>query len=775
MRVLVLVLTLTAAPALSQALDPAQQASPLEVSLDGEPLAPMPAGAEQTTTLTVQRQMADEPAPGPGEVELELATGEEAGCRLADKRLQLDPATGRARTQLHCQPREPRTWPIEVHADPAVGRSDTWTDALTVQPDELAGSLAAGTAEGYRFPLNVTLTPRNLDQAQVDLALEAHLVDGTRGFQPDPLQLTADGSTATRELLALQGSGTYTITAEATGPRVHAWNGSTQVTVPEPPDGDTLAIDLVVDRANASLSLTEDPVNEDGKHKAPGETITTRIQADGTDHVNVTVTRPANDEAIPLAETIVTADGDGVAEHTFAHAPLPAGPLQVQARAGEAQTKRTVHVPDRTATTTLSGPDRTTREDRGWQGNLTIEDPNFGSTPMDPGPIEGLPDVSWTVYKGARYGSAEAEGFAVEIGSHAGASNGTAPTSTVTWPADEPATIGPGWARVPVHVQPPSEAQLRDYRLSVYEAASGDLLATAPFELYRVQLDAGPPRAHEPWPVDVATTNVPDEAHLDLRLARNGTSIANQTLAEAGAWRPDLPELPAQSTLTVEASLNTSQAPPTSAATLTRTVPQRPAQVDVHPVLDGVATTTPVLVHPAGAHELALVHDAYDPNTGPVNVSQVQLAGPGDPDWSIQRPEEGLTKLQVPAGSTPGRYAVQLHLDDGRVHEVPVHVGEIVRLGVDGPEALQLDAGEPRTVEVNVTNLGNLALEGVQIQLATEANVSARAGNGTTWVPEGRALGFSLGPGQTRGLPVELEAHEPGQARLELTVAGVVP
>lgn len=761
--------------------DPAPAPEP-RVAIDADEPGPRPAGDHQRLTVEVHRQIGEHPVRGPGRVNLTLQAPAEANCGPRAQTVHLDPLTGRGTGQIDCRPLAPGEHSLGLEARSTASRPGRASLELPVEPDRLEGELEAGTPENYTVPLNLTLEPVHLDQAPVDVSLQALLVEAPLGVRPQPFTVRADGSTVTRELTALQGSGTYEITAFVEGELTRDWNATTHVQVPGPASGDTLAIDATIE-ANATVELADDPINDDGKHKDPGDEITTRFKAQGTDHVNVTVYRTQGGEPVELARSILETDDDGRAEHVFTHEPLPAGPLWVQGQAGDSQSRRNVSLQDRSPSADLAGPLNSSL-DAGWQGDLTLRDPNFGSTALDPGPLQGLPDVDWTVYKGARWGSAEAEGFQVEIGPDSGASNGTAHTSTIPWPEGHgQATVGPGWARVPVHVQPPADAELRDYRLSVYQNASQDLLATAPFVLYQVSLEAhGDPIAGRPWPIEVHTANLDEQTTLEVQLSRDGQPIANASMEADGVWRPRLPSsLPNGTQLRVEAHANHTDSPPEGPpdALLERSMTERTPEVEVHPVLDGVPTTTPVTLHPAHAHEVEIAYTAYDANTGLLDVTSVELTGPeGTPGWDLQRPGEGRVTLEVPADVDPGRYELQLHLDDpeATVAEIGLEAGTIARLTVEGPDQLQLTAGETTQVTVNVTNRGNVPVQAVRAVLDTGLDVTAAAWDGADWKPAGDRLDLPLAPGERSQVPVRLTAgSQAGEGRLELTLAGVLP
>jgi hypothetical protein len=766
----VLLVALAAAPAIAHAAPSSVHPSPVRLTLDAAPPDPMPVGAEQRITFQVQRHLDGEPVPGPGRVNLTLTDEATGLCEPVTQTVTLDPRTGQSRASATCAPASLGDRELGAIARSTASRPGTWNATLAVQPDELAGQLATGPAEGYRFPVDLSLTPEHLDRANLTVHLLAR--QGAQlGFQAEPIATLANGSTITRELVALHGGGNYEVHARAEGPLVHDWQDQASVHVPEPPPEASLALDVGIEADDAQVHLTGDEANEEGVSIAPGDPLTTRVQAGNADHVEVTVTR---EPGVELARSLVETGPEGEAEHTFAHEPLPAGPIQVQARAGNATATRNATVTDEPATVDVTGPTRVDRNTT-WQGNLTLRDPNFGSTPTDPGPITALPDLAWTVYKGARYGSVEAESLTVRIGDENGTSNGTIDASRITWPNDTRAGIGDGLARLPVRIEAGAEAELRDYRLSLYR--DGDLVASQPFELHEVDLTPRrEPRAGQHWPVDVTTANVPGEVRLEL--FHEDDLVTHGTTNGTSPWRPMLPdELPADTTLRLEAHVANASAAPD--ALVRHRMSDRPASVDVHPVLDGTPARAPVPVHPAHAHEIELAYRAFDPNTGPRNLTEVALTGPTrDPGWQLDRPEPGLVRLAVPTGAPAGRYEVGFHLDPASppAETVSLQVGEIVRLSAQGPDEVQLDPDEAERVDITVTNRGNVPVEAVRFALDTELAITGQASNGTARVAADEPLGVGLAPGETRQLALHLQAEQAsGEDEATITVAGVLP
>lgn len=777
------VLLLAPASALGSAA-PTDPGSPLAWSL--EPTAQpgtLHAGEHGAIELRVQRTAHGQPLPGPGRAELALAAPEPAGCEPEHQTVALDPTTGEATATIDCRPQRPGTWPLHAEARSAGHRPGTWATELAVQPDRLTGQLGLGEPEDHRFPARLTLEPAHLDAAPVEVTLEARLADTSLGFREPPIETRADGTAIEHELVALHGPGPYRVHATAESPLTRAWTGEATVTVPEPAQGDTLDVEAIVEAPNATVELANDPINDDDKRKYPGQTLTTRFETENTDYVNVTVYRQADGERIELAQRYVATDETGQAEHAFAHEPLPAGTLWVEGSAGEATARRNASIPDVDPEASIAGPGLAFPDAAPWQGNLTLSDANFGSTARDPGPLQGLPDVDWVLYRGRSSGSAEAEGFTVRIGEDAGTSNGTARTSSLTWPTTSPpAEAADGHARLPVAIEPPPDAEARGYRLSLYEHGTGDLLTTHPFTVQDVDVETlQEPRPGRAWPIEIRIADPGAETPVTLRLLHEGTPLANATVSEDATWEPALPSpMPAGTTLRLEAHVaSPGRDEPILHTTIEETVPELGPEVRVHPALDGVPTPPPIALHPANEHHLALAYHAYDPNEGPLTVTDVTIRGPSGPvSWPIETTGQDEIEVDVPAGLPAGRYRVDLDVEGlaDPVEALALDAGDIVRLAIDGPEEVRLPRNEPAEMNVTVENRGNLPIEHVRFFLDTELDLDAEVSNATVRMPASEPVGIGLDPGEARELTLELEARgQPGRGELSITVAGVIP
>lgn len=782
---LLALLGLAAAPALAHLVPPEADGSPTRLSLEADPPDPIPAGANQTMELEVQRRAVGEPIPG--RVNVTLREGASA-CGPEHQTVLLDPLTGNASARIECQPVRPGNLSLAVEARATTGPPSRWNASLKVLPDALQGTFTVGPVEAYRFPVTLALEPEHLEQAPVQLEVAGQLEASQLGFTTDPVEAVADGTTTTRELVARHGPGTYDLTAKATGPRTETWTANATLAVPEPPEDDQLEVNVTIEEGEPAVWLangTDDPDddNEPFKKRRPGWTLTTILETQHADEVNVSVLRFQGGEPITLAEDTLPVGDDPIVEHTFGHDPLPAGLLWVEAETGSTRAVRNATVVDLSTKGTLSGPHTLLGDARPWQAELTLEDRNLGSTELDPGPVFGLPDLEWTIYRGHSGGNTRPDGFQIQVGPFSGGTNGTAQTSRIPWPQGaDGVAVDDGEARLPVAVHPPEDVEAGDYRLSIYEAED-ELVTTGRFTLApapKVSLEAPPPRPGGSWPVEVTIEDRIPNTSVDLAVLHEGEPLAETNLTSNGTWRPSLPvPLPAGTNVTVEAHGRWPGRPTPGQpdAIVEATVPDLPANVTVHPVLDGQPTPAPIPVHPALAHEIELAYTAIDPNTGPLNLTDVRIDGPGaTDDWRIQQDEASL-RVHVPANATVGRYTIELATEGSQTNAttIPLDVAPALRLAVDGPDELELAPGEVATVNLTVRNRGNVPVPRARLVLDTRLNLTARAWNGTDWIDAGDALDVGLSPGDEAELPVRLEAHgDPGRDQVRLTLAGVL-
>lgn len=732
---------------------------PVDVSLEG-PTGSMPGVA------------------GPVELELDAPGG--TRCELADERATLDPVTGRAQTRMTCRPRDPGAQGLTVTARSPPHAPGSWTGDLRVQPDRLTGDLSLGDPDGYEIPYEAELAPEHLNEAEVDVRWSGDLDGSPLAFRLDPRPWTAaPGHEHHGRIEARHGPGTYDVTLDADGPRVERFQAMGTVHVPEPPSGDTLALNVTVEPGQPSVSLTGDSVNDDGKNKRPGDDLITRFTAGHTDEVRLEVTRRVAGARVPLAVENVSVDADGDGEHRFSHPALPAGLVTVTARAGDSSAARTAQIRDVGTEAQLSGPEAVLADGRQVDFEIELTDRNFGSTPLDPGPVFGLPDVRWKVLDW----SVPVEGWNVSIGPFEGGPEGMATTSRVPWPNGTAwAEATDGAARMPLTVQPPPEVEPDDYRISLYDP-DGDRIGGASIELGpapELSLKADPPRPGQPWPVRLDVANPTERFSANLSLTVDGRTVANRSLDGGGNTSLPIPEaLPAGTSVSVEARGWWPGRPPVDGpdSRVATGIPALAPIVSVDPTLDGAPTPPPLAVHPASAHEVDLRPTAVDPNGDPVAVS-AKVTGPDGTtlDWTGSDAGE----LAIPRGAPPGRYSVEVQASspDGTVDtSVPIDVGSITRLRLAGPDEIELREGQTVEASLAVRNAGTAKVKTLVLSARNETRLNLTVGSGDDRVELGEPIEVDLAAGAEATIPLHVRAPpgSTGPHPLRLTVAGGPP
>lgn len=757
---------------------------PMALSVDADPPSPMPAGASQEIGLTIQREADGRPVAGPGRVEVRLLAGAQAGCGPEQQSVDLDPATGRGQALLLCQPTRPGLASLEVEASSPMSRTGSWRAPLDVQPDVLEGSLAISEAEGYHLPVRIDLYPRHLEQAPVNVTIEGHLAEADLGFRNEPLSIMAkEDSSMSSSVLARHGPGTYAFHAKVTGPLTHDWTMRHNLTVPEPPSEGSLSLNATVGEAEPSVALPSTSVNEDGKRKYPGDRLITRLRTAHADAVNVSVYRNEAGEPIELAQEQLAVDEEGRAEHVFAHEPLPAQRLWVQAQTGESSVARTAIIRDASASAEIEGSGQVLADGRAWEGTLHLFDRNFGSTSMDSGPIFGLPNLTWTVYKGLSY---RPEGFQVTLGPFSGPGEGQAATDRIPWPQGaQGVDVAPGQASFPLLVEPPADVDPGSYRISVYDG-DGDRLGGEAWELIappRPVLEVGQPVPGKPLAIDLAIEDAVEDTSVDVRVLVDDQPIANATRETNASLEIQLPSpIPAGRNVEVQAWAHWPGRPATQApdALVVETVPELPPNVSVHPMVDGMPAQAPLSLHPAHPHEIELVYQALDPHEGPLDAGNltVSVHGPAGPvAWETNLSAASIV-VDVPADIPPGAYEILIEAAGSKAtgqERMPLEIASTLRLHLEGPEDITLKQGATREVKLVVANRGSLPVEQITPFVQTELDLEARVSNGTEWQPAGTTLGHPLAPGESAELVLELTPNgASGSGRIDVIVAGVV-
>lgn len=756
--------------------------SPLTtLTVDAPSLPAVQAGEHLEHELTVQLDGPLGPMPGLAtEVNLTLEAPGWAGCYLPST-TQLNTISGEASVTLACRPLAAGQATVTVTASSPPHGTGHWDQTLTVDPDTLLGELSLDAPEGYEVPVVLDVAPEHLDTAAADLTLSGDLEGSPLGFVLEPTPITLDSSAIDRSVLARHGPGNYSLTAHLDGPDVEPLTLTEQVHVPAPPEDDELELNVTVEPGEPSVNFTDDSVNADGKRKRPGDTLITRLETTYAETVNVTVTRSVGNASVMLARETLEVDASGEAEHRFTHDVLPSGLLRVTATAGNSSVTRTAQIQDLNPDASATLPAEALADGRTLSGTITLEDPNHGSTPMDPGPIWGLPDVTWRVLKG----SLTAEGFNVSIGPFSGGPEGTAETSRVPWPNGTSwADVTDGQAEIPVEVTPPLDVDPGTYTLSLYDP-DGDRLGGASIELTptpTLGLDAETPLPGEPWRFNVTISDpVPGtSAHVVLNVTDEDPVF--WTFVENTSKEIVLPEpmaAGANVTLNATGDWPGRPSPPTPDAALPLTIPDVPPELDLHPSVDEVPVPAPLALHPAAGHTVRLNPQAVDPNGDPVETSARVLAPDGTATGWANVTEAGPV-IEVPAGPSPGRYTVEATATSqnaSTTRTLALDVGEITRVRLAGPTSLTLNEGASTTTEVTLTNAGTVPLTSGLIAVDADTGLDVALLDNGTRLALDEPVPLELAPGMARTFTLEVTAaaDAEGARSLRLTAAGVAP
>lgn len=741
------------------------------------------AGQQVSMDGIVQLQGPTGDMPGLGtEVDLSLEAAEASGCRLEATSTRLDTTSGSLPFGLICRPEAPGNHTLRVLAEAEPHGSGTWDGTLVVQPDRLTARLSAGPVDGFGVALTLTAEPEHLASAPVELVLTSELAGTVLGFQ-ETHAMDADGDPVEIPWTARHGPGTYTVDALLDGPLTETWNTSLTIEVPEPPTNATLDLNVTIEGPGPQVNLTGDSVNDDGKTKSPGQELITRLAAEHTDTVDISVLRPVGNDTVLLANQTLTVEPDGSVEHRFSHPVLPAGPLIVQAQAGDSSVARTAQIRDTSTDAEVTGPAKLLGDGRPLELTGRIVDDNLGSTALDPGPVWGLPDITWRVLKGSQ----TADGWTVSLGAFSGGPEGTAELSRLSWPDGGPwASVTDGAAELVVALVPPADVEPGEYRVSLY-GPDGDRIGGQTFDVLpppSIGLTGDPPVPLEGWPVNLTVEDPADGLAVNLTVTADGQPVDNRTFDGPATPSFELPDpLPAGTPVAVEAWATWPGRPPTDQpdARLEATVPALEPRIEAWTSLDGRPMPGPLAVHPAGAHTVEIHPQAVEPNGEPVELTARILAPDGQTaPWEII--VEGTVTVEVPADPPPGRYTVELvartPTDEPVVHPVAIDVAPVTRLAVDGPEALQLATDTPGVLAVNVTNTGTSTFHGIVADLRGPSGLTGTIGlRGKQAVALGETVPVSLEPGGSRQLELSLDASqvEQGSHEARLTVAGVIP
>lgn len=714
-------------------------------------------------------------------VRLTLTAPEGADCRVEPLVAQVPPGGGEAGLSLRCERPLPGLHPLDLRAEGARGNA-TWNATWPVARDTVDGVLHAAAPVGYTLPVRLEVAPAHLDEAPVNLTWAGTLVDTPLGFASGPEVWTArPGATLERELTAVHGPGTYRLEARLDGPWTEPAALAAEVTVPAPPPTDRFELNVTVAPGEPGVALTGDSVNGDGKRKRPDQALLTRLKAWNTTTVDVAVHRARGTELVLLEETTLPVDGSGRAEHAFQPGTLPAGLVLVEARAGDAAVARTAQFLDVAGDALVVGPVSLFGDGRALNATLTLEDANFGSTPLDPGPVWGLPDLSWRLFRGSRV----EEGWTVALGPFSAGSEGTALLSRLAWPQGASwARIEPGRVDVPLSLVPPREVREGTVRLSLYDP-DGRRVGGHTFAVEappRLALDAEEPVPGQPWTTTLSLEGAPTGTRVRLALLVDGQRVNETERSEEGPWTVTLPfPLRAGTTVRLEAwgHWPGRPAPALPDAHVERRVPSLPPTLTPHLSLDGHSTTAPLALHPAHAHRLEVLPGLVDPNGDPATLT-TRLLGPDDEplDWPTSAGETIV--VEVPEAATPGRSILELHgrTADGEATErIALDVGALARLRVTGPRTVHLLPGASHEVALEAANAGSVHLSGLALLADLPAGLDAVVHHVGPPIPLGEVVPLPLAPGERAPLRLVLTAAPSARVAAEIpfTVLGVLP
>lgn len=685
----------------------------------------------------------------------------------------------------------------------------------------------ADTTTPFTWSLAAQHTPANASEA---LRWEAGSGEGVA---------SSEGGAWNASFRARYGTGRYVLTLTAAAPPRAPASAVLELDVPEvrtdavevdlafevppapggpPSDAGDLAggVPLVLEvpaDAPTTLRFASDAVNADGKAKAPGSALLTRVvlaDPDGLrDVARVTFTYARNDSGHLVTveqhahEAFNATATQAALEDRFDTSPMRDGAYVCTVRVeGRSTTSvsRTFLLLDTAPDTqvalasasVLPGPTELT-------GTVLVRDANLGTGPLDPGDVTALGSLRLTLYRGSA--KVADEGWALAARGLAGAPVLDLDLREVgTRSAGDAyrAAGGKGEVAVPFTVQVPEGAAAGTYRVS---AAAQTAVSSASFEVL------APPRVTrfelhgEPRPGG----SVAFEAAADA--LRNGTlelrtpwgevrRPAPEELADANgtrSWRGSLalpPALDDDQPLEVvlvalpEGRGDIAGALPSKSARLT--VANTPPRLAAELRIGGARIAGEAWVHPLAARELELAARGEDDNAqapdlrdelGDLEVEVRDWSG-RPAAWNVtgsRDPANASLRLEPPAGAERGRYTVTVRArdDDGEVAErtFALHLGTRFRLGIAAPaEGLRLARDPDGRFEgtVEVRNLGNAPAAGFAVLVqGLPANTTAEVRLG---LPDGTWLNRSLEQGFARfGPDAALGVGGAAQLRIALT------
>ncbi|MGQ0535797.1 MAG: hypothetical protein ACT4PT_06975 [Methanobacteriota archaeon] len=412
------------------------------------------------------------------------------------------------------------------------------TGSLRLSIESVSPS-ASDAAVAFRFTLATEAEP---GPAEVIVTIRFHGNDSFALEPPDEwgggtIRLDVTASPAVRDgaFEASWGPGRYELVLAATGPAGASAvaNASLDVEAAEPMEEHPVVVE-VADTPPA-LRFAADSVNDDGKRKSPGQALITRVVATDPDGIrDVTgvtfetwrTTDLSGSPSPPLLverRTVpVAADPNGTTaalEDRFVTAPMKDGRYLIRAtaegRVRSVPIERTFEVLDVAPTANVTFTTDAAPPSSRITGVLRVEDKNFGSGALDPGPVRELGRFALVLYRGSAEVREPGWSLAFE-----GGRPWEFPEAAVD--LADAAPDAPGLASRTFGIAVPAEAREGTYRLSVYEvpaAAPRRYLGAAAFEVAR---DAPPAAVGAPVADSAATPDGPSALRVDHAVVARG-------------------------------------------------------------------------------------------------------------------------------------------------------------------------------------------------------------------------------------------------------------
>lgn len=700
---------------------------------------------------------------------------------------------------------------LEARARGPARAEDTWRAGLPVARDEVRVGIpsVAPAASDWHVPVDVAANTTRLPGDPANLTLRV------RSAEDDPavawnasrkqVDLADEPGTWTLGFDARYGAGRYAVEAHARGPRSAGTSPTVLVDVDEPDQaGDEAAVRAVVPDRPATLTLTDDSVNDDGKPKWPGQEVVTRLVArdpNGLGHadgVAFTVYRTDPGDAPTLVRNRTAPLPDDAwtrrevpLEDRFGWAPLRDGTYLLRARllGTEADpAERTFRIRDELPDLAGGGvPDALAATPvPALEGTARVADDNLGGGPDGP-PVAALGNLSARLYR-----------YTQELPPPAGVvfPDGQRTldlTGTTSRPDNYDYGVDGDAGRftIPFDVELPDDPDPGTYHVTIEHADAGEVrdLGALYFEL------APPPEvtALEPGPlppganvtVDGSLAGAENASHVALRLEEPGD---DEPLARAEA--PGFPaQVPVPEGLPPGAELRLRATPVLpdgrhgQALETTIAVEPTPPALRVAVAADGApAPEAPLRLLPRSVDAVNLtVHAASAHGATPdVTARLVDWEGDVQREGPCEAPPSpgGGHRCPVPLDEAlpAGRYTLQVRASDPgglATWNRTLETAPWLEVGIGDPLSLEPAGDGTLAGGVPLANTGNVPAPQVRLRVT-----ALQGPDGATWSPdalEARVAGARASP--TPGGPaVTLDRAagpllEPGEdARVELRV-----